>query len=367
MCKALQDSGFVVLPYAMDKMRVWWSINQLFKDIIATAVSTRNNFTHVLLVGAVFFPRWVIQTIQRCGVKVIYWSLEDPHAFDQNYKFMEWADYYFTNEIKVAEKFKEAVYLPTAGCHHICLPAAESVTDLPERYQKIFNNDIVFCGNVYPNRQKLLEEILPFLEKKGYRFGIAGITALMIDKMSSPLRKYIIGFHDEHGETMEGVIDHRWLVMLYGYSKIALNLERDPYYEYNEKYSTNRIHKIKGESLNPRAYEIAMCGGGLQLIDDKRAELFSGRTIEPDKHCVCFRSAEELCQKIEYYMEHEEARQEIVSAARQHALRNHTYDSRAKRLIKAIWVKEKKKDDLKKMMLGDIAGGIFGKKKGKAN
>lgn len=361
MVGALRDLGFSALPYPMDRRRADFSVHMMFNEIIAMSVSVRNMFTHVMFVGAPFIPEWVIQSIQRAGVKVIYWSLEDPHALDQNHKFLKWADYYFTNEVTVSRKFENAYYLPTAGNAYASMPPKQPLDKLePVEYRQVFNNDIVFCGNVYPNRQKVLEAICPFLEQRGYRFGIIGITALMEDREKSPLLKHIIEFKDTSGkliERLEGVIDHRWLNLAHGYAKIALNFERDPDYVYDERFSTNREFKLEGESLNPRAYEIALSGGSLQLIDTKRKELGAKSSIVPGIHCVKFDDTDELCEQIDYYMKHANERKKIVNEARKYAKANHTYRNRAERLLRVIQLKEGDHESLKKrIMEGELVG-----------
>ena len=94
--------------------------------------------------------------------------------------------------------------------------------------------------------------------------------------------------------------------------------------------------------MNPRAYEISCCAGAIHFIDDKRKELFSGQTVQDGKHCVVYKSFEDLCEKIDYYLSHEEERRKIVDQAREYVYNNHTYVSRAERVIKAIRLKEKR-------------------------
>jgi len=355
---AMRELGHFTFPYYMDKMKAFLSVDFMLKDIVASAVSVRNGFTHILFVGAVFIPRWVIDSIQRCGVKVLYWSLEDPHALDQNAKFHDWADYYFSNEVNTVKVLPKAFYLPTAGSARVCMPPRVPLHKLPDNERNVFTNDVIFAGNVYPNRQKMLEELDPFMTEKNYIFGIAGITALMEDRENSPLRKRLINFKDSHGEELlEGVVDHNFFVLLYGYAKIVLNFERDSYFEYNEKFSTNRTHKLKGESLNPRAYEIALCGGGLQMIDDKRAELQTGKALVPGEHCVVFKDIPDLKKKIEYYLTHEKERMKIVLQARQHASKNHNYTNRVSRMLMYIRLKEGRKAQVAEQVKGMIQNG----------
>jgi len=349
MAGALREKGYAVYPYAIHKIRAILAHDFMLKDILASAVSVRNKFTHVLFVGAAFMPAWVILTIRKMGIRVLYWSLEDPHSLDQNAPFYEMCDMYLSNERKIKELFPKAVYMPPASDRNECCPPAVPLEKLEPIYQDVFRNDVFFGGNIYPNRQKVLEPLVAFLQEKKRTMGIMGITNYMDDREKSPLMKYVIEFADERGR-MDGIVDHRYLVMAYGYAKIAINLERDPNYEYDKRFSTNRKYKLSGESLNPRAYEICMCGGALQLIDETRKEIFDDRMLIPGKHLVTFKDQNDLHEKVEYYLTHEEERKAIVDEARKHVLSYHSYNSRATRLIKAIHFLEKDK----KALLSDV-------------
>ena len=204
---AFREMGYFALAYAVHDLRALLAADQMLHNIVSMAVSVKNGFTHVIFVGSAFIPSWVIKSIQRCGVKVIYWLLEDPHALDQNSKFYNLADYYFSNERMTKTVLHNSFYMPTAGDHRACMPPKEDINSLPKEDKDILKNDIVFCGNVYPNRQEVLEKIVPLCDKKGYKFSIIGITHFMKDKDKSPLKKHIIG-------EFTGIIDHRWLIMM---------------------------------------------------------------------------------------------------------------------------------------------------------
>jgi len=342
MTKALQQFGATCLPFPINKLQAFFSDDMLNHYILSTAVSTRNNFTHVLFVGSAFLKEWVIKSIKKSGIKTIYWSLEDPHSLDQNSRFYDIADYYLTNEKRVKDVLPKAIYMPTAGNTDICFPVND-INAMPSEFKK----DIIFAGNIYPSRQKTLEYLIPFIESKGYSFGIIGITKLAENFEKSPLKKYIIN-------DLNGVVDHKWFTMAYGCAKIILNLERDPFYEYDSTFLSNKKYKIVGESLNPRAYEIALCKGGLQLIDDKRKEIESGQTIENNKHCIVFNSDNDLCKKIEYYLSHEDERKTIVDRAYEYVSENHVYINRAFRLFKKLYLSEGKQDKVIQVILNSF-------------
>jgi len=46
------------------------------------------------------------------------------------------------------------------------------------------------------------------------------------------------------------------------------------------------------------------------------------------EHLVTYSDLDDLRQKVRYYLDHPDERQQIAAAGRQHALRHHTYEQR---------------------------------------
>lgn len=78
-----------------------------------------------------------------------------------------------------------------------------------------------------------------------------------------------------------------------------------------------------------------MGAGGFVLTNycEETAELF-----EEGKEIVMFRTPEELIQKVDYYLEHEEEREQIARAGHEKAMNDYTYEKKIKRLLD--WVTE---------------------------
>lgn len=78
-----------------------------------------------------------------------------------------------------------------------------------------------------------------------------------------------------------------------------------------------------------------MGAGGFVLTNycEETAELF-----EEDKEIVMFRTPEELIQKVDYYLEHEEEREQIARVGHERAMNDYTYEKKIKRLLD--WVTE---------------------------
>ena len=105
---------------------------------------------------------------------------------------------------------------------------------------------------------------------------------------------------------------------IYAGTKINLNIASKGI----EGGTTQRIMDIMG-------------AGGFVLTNycEETAELF-----EEDKEIVMFRTPEELIQKVDYYLEHEEEREQIARAGHEKAMNDYTYEKKIKRLLD--WVTE---------------------------
>ena len=89
---------------------------------------------------------------------------------------------------------------------------------------------------------------------------------------------------------------------------------------------------VAGRQLKLRPFEITACGT-LCLC-----ELMSGieEYFVPDKEIVLFDTKEELKEKIQYYLEHNEERKAIAQAGYQRTIKDHLWSNRLKAIFKII-------------------------------
>jgi hypothetical protein len=80
---------------------------------------------------------------------------------------------------------------------------------------------------------------------------------------------------------------------------------------------------------NMRLYEAT--GTGALLITDWKENMPD--MFIPGKEVVCYRSAEECAELVQYYLEHEDERAAIARAGQQRTLRDHTYANRIEELL----------------------------------
>ncbi len=81
-----------------------------------------------------------------------------------------------------------------------------------------------------------------------------------------------------------------------------------------------------------RVYNVISAGGF--IIMPKLEGLT--RQFKEGEHIEYYRSFEELCQKIDYYLEHKEERDKIRKAGQKHCLENYTYEKALKKMFKLL-------------------------------
>lgn len=94
------------------------------------------------------------------------------------------------------------------------------------------------------------------------------------------------------------------------------------------------LHGIEGGTPQ-RVLDIMEAGGFvISSYSPETAEIF-----EEDKEIVMFKTPEELLEKVDYYLEHEEERRKIARAGHEKVIRSYTYDIKMKKLMN--WVEGK--------------------------
>jgi spore maturation protein CgeB len=83
---------------------------------------------------------------------------------------------------------------------------------------------------------------------------------------------------------------------------------------------------------NMRLFEAT--GTGALLVTDWKTNLHEMFVL--DKEVIAYRSGEECAEMIQYYLEHEDEREEIARAGQVRTLRDHTYNQRMQVLVDIV-------------------------------
>jgi spore maturation protein CgeB len=254
-----------------------------FHRIHSLVLTKPKEFTHIMFIGGLNVPDYIFDSLYH--IKSIVIATEDPHSFDPMKHKLQKINYYFSNERSIGEskKFKNTYYCPTAGDTQECGRIPRDFLD--EKYK----SDILFLGAIYPNRRKLLESIIPFVEEKNLSLKICGHVHYM--PKNSPLWKYVFDAR---------TIPHLETVKYYNGAKIVLNMLRDTTWNPRTKSGKNPHNRSKftADSLNPRAYEVPLCQS-FMLLEDNRIE---AKEVFTDTEVGFFSNEESLIERLQYFM-----------------------------------------------------------------
>jgi len=254
-----------------------------FHRIHSLVLTKPKEFTHIMFIGGLNVPDYIFDSLYH--IKSIVIATEDPHSFDPMKHKLQKISYYFSNERSIGEskKFKNTYYCPTAGDTQECGRIPRDFLD--EKYK----SDILFLGAIYPNRRKLLESIIPFVEEKNLSLKICGHVHYM--PKNSPLWKYVFDAR---------TIPHLETVKYYNGAKIVLNMLRDTTWNPRTKSGKNPHNRSKftADSLNPRAYEVPLCQS-FMLLEDNRIE---AKEVFTDTEVGFFSNEESLIERLQYFM-----------------------------------------------------------------
>lgn len=185
------------------------------------------------------------------------------------------------------------------------LPLAFEPTILPKLRKTDKQYDVVHVGGYgspfFDERKQILEKAAKTIKIDFWGYGVDNF-----DQNNPILKNY-------HGES--------WGIDMYNTfynSKICLNCHGDDI--------------VENYAANMRLYEIT--GVGAMLITDMRKDLSS--IFKIGEEIVVYNSAEELIEKVEYYLSHEEERKKIAKAGQERTLRDHAWENRMKKLLEYV-------------------------------
>jgi spore maturation protein CgeB len=205
-------------------------------------------------------------------------------------------DYFSTPDIHGEMKYRElglpnAIYFPF-GCNEQMFRKL----GVEKKY------DVSFVGGWHPYREWLISRIRK-----------AGVAV------------EVVGYRWPKGE-----VDQEGMVRIFNESRINLNLSNSAswdarYLAASPKALLNRLRSKKNiEQMKARIFEVNGCGS-FQL--SYFVEGLAG-CYEIDREISVYADADDLVEKIKFYLAHETLRESIASAGFNRTLRNHTYTQR---------------------------------------
>jgi len=258
----------------------------------------------IVMAQAPVSPQFPLR-LAREGIVTAFWYIENWRHLPYWREIAPLYDYFFHIQ---PGPFEEQ--LRQAGCQHAacvltgCDPASHRPIVLNDKEREEFTCDISFAGAGYMNRNQFLAGLTDYVLK------IWGVN------WTHPSLRAAI---QRPGERFTSELFAR----IVAGSKINLNLHSS---------TSHPGVDPNCDAINPRVFEIAACGG-FQLCDPCKGldACFNFGTELP-----VYASLKELREKVDYYLAHPEERGQIAAAARERALRDHTYEQRAAQMLELL-------------------------------
>jgi len=264
-------------------------------SIEAFEMALRYDVDWVVVVSGMYFHPDVLELMRRARLRTAVLFTESPYEDDKQARVAANVDMCWTTERTSAARLG-ARYVRHAYDPQRHQPGKLDV-ELP-------THDVVFVGTGFAERIELLERV----NWEGIDLGLYGEWALLGSRHK--LRKFIRG----------GFVDNATTAALYRGARIGLNLYRS-----SQTYGRHQP-RVPGESLNPRAYELAACQ--VFSLSDWRPEVEDtfGEAVPT------FTTAPELEDLVRSYLNNSPERRRLARLARQRIL-PHTFAARAAQVL----------------------------------
>lgn len=277
------------------------------ENVAAMAAADRPDL--VLALDGMELPIEQVVQLRSQGTRTAVWFTDDPYYTDVTFTMAPQYDFVFTLERNCIPYYEQL------GCRHVhYMPLGVHPGFYRPRNPRLsLRGDICFVGTAYWNRVSLFQELLPRLAPRTFR-----LSGLWWDRLPD---------YDKWRDQIEL---GKWMSPLetseyYNAHRIVINVHRA---HDDETFNQNRAG-ITAASPNPRSFEISACGT-LQIVDHREdiAQFYT-----PGEEIVTYQSKEELAEKLEYYLAHEEEREAIALRALKRTMRDHTYTNRLSQIL----------------------------------
>jgi spore maturation protein CgeB len=237
-----------------------------------------------------------------CGRSAL-WVTEDPYEININKKNAEIFDYVFTNDAACIRFYGEkAAYLPLAADEKLNFhEIAPTGKDMPI--------DIFFQGTAWPNRVKLINEIINYNWSVPVSVKIGLPTNRHIPEFSLRMPK----------EKYNYTISARQFSFFANHSLVTLCIPRD--------YSLNGFSFT--DSPPPRLYEAGLAGS-VQLVD---ARILINTAFEESVDFLYYRNVDDISQMVYELKSNLNWRNKIASNMQEKIRKFHLYKNRIEEIF----------------------------------
>jgi len=295
---AMRAMGINVDVFEYDSFLSFYAPEIVRRLLLGQISDVTKRYSHVIFTDGLSIPPWLLASTRQTKVLI---STEDPFWADRTRAIYGHYDVVFTNDRNMAESFGVG-YLPTAG---------DSFLPAVEREKTV---DVLFLGAVYPDRVDLLEKLLEMCTRNQWSCRIVGTRHF----------EYCSGEFSRVFE--ERVVPTDAAREMQASAKICINLFRDPHCT---KMCRNAEFAVDSWSMNPRCYDVPLCGS--MLLSDVLPECNEILGVD-----YCFEDAGDLEAKLKKYLSDEAFRQEKARDLRKLVEEEHLYLNRTVVMIAGL-------------------------------
>ena len=232
------------------------------------------------------------------SARIALWFPDHAARLERAFMLCGLYDCLFFKDPYLVERFRsELGLIQTHYLPECCNPVLHSLSEVPSADQP---HDLGTAGNLHPARAVLLQRLL----QEGHKLTVWG----------PPVPTWMRGF--SQGIESLPFVANEDKVRAFRSCKIVLNT----------------THPAEVEGTNVRTFEAA-AANAFQLVNYRSAlhQLFDVET-----ELATFRTADELAEKVTYYLPREEERRRMAELAQQRVLREHTYEQRLNTMLSIV-------------------------------
>ena len=296
--------------------------NKMNEQLLETVYREKPDICFFFLFGDEIKKEVIKNITKKSGAITFNWFCDDHWRFDNFSKY--WAllfHWIVTTDSEALEKYYKIGYKNVIKTQWACNHFLYRSLSLPKIY------DVTFIGQPHGSRKKIIEKI----KKVGINIECSG--------QGWP----------------NGRVSQEEMIRIFSQSKINLNLTKGSgninlkelariflKRKYNKSIQINNplrwIDNFKSflgkrrEQIKGRNFEIPGCEGFLLTGDADNLRNY----YQDGKEIVIYKDINDLVEKIEYYLEHDEEREAIAKAGSKRTLQDHTYEKRFNKIFKII-------------------------------